>query len=78
MVIGRLISSNDTREDLKIRPNLAQRNGFPLKKDDSGVYMKERKKLILRIDHLPSLTSQYTKIFHSCEVQLPRNRRGGG
>ena len=58
MVIRRLISSNDTKEGLKIRPNQPQRNGFPLKKDDSGVYMKAREKLILRIDHLPSLTSQ--------------------
>ena len=69
MVIGyRLIPSNDTKEDLKIRPNQHQRNGSLLKEDDRGVYMKEREKLILRIDHLLSLTSQYTKIFHSCEV----------
>ena len=32
MLIGRLISSNDTKEDLKIRPNQPQRNGSPLKK----------------------------------------------
>ena len=62
MVIGRLISSNDTKGGIKIRPNQPQRNGSPLKKIDSGVYMKEREKLILRIDHLPSLTSQYQDI----------------
>ena len=62
IVIDTLISSNDTKEDLSICPNQPLTGGSSLNKVHSGVCMKDGERLGLRIDDLPSLTTQYQDI----------------
>ena len=58
IVFGTLTSSNDTKGDLTIGLNQHQTGGFLLKRITMhGVCMKEREKLSLRINDLPSPTS---------------------
>ena len=78
IVIGTLTSSNDTKVDLTICLNEHQTGGSLLKKDHNGVCMKEREKLSLRINDLPSPTSPHQDILFLYEVQLRRNPGVGG
>ena len=67
----------DEPQSTLLNGNHSQSSGSWLKNDHGGVCMKEREKLGLRINVLPSLTTPY-QVLHSCEVQQPRNRRVGG
>ena len=62
IVVDTLILSNDTKEDLRICPNHPQTGGSSFNKVHSGVCMKDGERLGLRIDDLPSLTTQYQDI----------------
>ena len=62
IVSDTLISSNDTKEDLTICPNQPLTGGSTLNKVHSGECMKDGERLGLRIDDLPSLTTEYQDI----------------
>ncbi|CAH3167755.1 unnamed protein product [Porites lobata] len=62
IVVDTLILSNDTKEDLRICPNHPQTGGSSFNKVHIGVCMKDGERLGLRIDDLPSLTTQYQDI----------------
>ena len=62
IVIDTLILSNNTKEGLTICPNQLLTGGSSLNKVHSGVCMKDSVRLGLRIDDLPSLTTEYQDI----------------
>ena len=62
IVIDTLTSSNNTKEDLLICLNQPLTGGSSLNKVHSGVCMKDGERLGLRIDDLPSLTTEYQDI----------------
>ena len=62
IVIDTFISSNNTEEDLTICPDQPLTGGSSLNKVHSEVCLKDGERLGLRIDALPSLTTQYQDI----------------